>query len=55
MSISMEELVMIKQAVSTVAFENEWNEEKQQELFHEAVSKIIESRVKVSKKKRHRQ
>jgi len=55
MTISMDELMMIRQAVSTVALENEWDEAKQQELFNEAVSEIIKSRTKISKKKRHKQ
>jgi hypothetical protein len=55
MNITMNELIMIKQAVSTVALENEWDDAKQQELFNGAVSEIIKSRTRVSKKKRHRQ
>ena len=46
---------MIHQAVSTVALENDWDDIKRQELFNEAVSEIIKSRTRISKKKRHRQ
>lgn len=53
--ITMDELMMIRQAVSTVALEKGWDESKQQELFNEAVAEIIKSRVKVNKKKRHKQ
>ena len=55
MTLSTQEIMMIHQAVSTVALENNWDEAKRQELFNEAVSEIIKSRVKISKKKRHKQ
>jgi hypothetical protein len=55
MTLSTEEIMMIHQAVSTVALENDWDDAKRQELFNEAVSEIIKSRTRISKKKRHRQ
>lgn len=51
----MDEIIMIRQAVSTVALEKGWDDQKQQELFNEAVAEVIKSRTKVSKKKRHNQ
>lgn len=53
--ITMTELMMIRQAVSTVALEKDLNKDQEQELFNEAVAEIIKSRTKVSKKKRHKQ
>jgi hypothetical protein len=55
MTLSTQEIMMIHQAVSTVALENDWDDAKRQELFNEAVSEIIKSRTRISKKKRHRQ
>lgn len=53
--LSTTEIMMIHEAVSTVSLEKGWDDIKKQELFNEAVSEIIKSRTRVSKKKRHRQ
>lgn len=47
--------MQIYQAVSTTALENNWDKEKQQEVFNQTVAEIIKSQVKVNRKKRHNQ
>jgi hypothetical protein len=50
--ITTDEIIMIKQAISTIALENNWDKAKQKELFNEAVSEIVKHRTKSNKKKR---
>lgn len=54
MNITMEELMMIRQAVSTVALENDWDKAKEEDMFHQTVAEVIKSQVKISRKKRHK-
>lgn len=49
------DIMTIRQAVSTTALENGWDEAKQQELFNQTVAELIKSQVKLNKKKRHKQ
>ena len=53
--ITIQELMLIKQAVSSTALENGWDKEKEEQMFQEAVAYLIKLQVKTSKKKRHNQ
>lgn len=53
--ITIQELMLIKEAVSTTALEKGWDKQKEEEMFHEAVLAMIKEQTRVSKKKRHRQ
>jgi hypothetical protein len=53
--LSTTEIMLVRNAVSTSALENDWDAEKEQEMFHAAIGHLIELQTHVSKKKRHKQ
>jgi hypothetical protein len=42
--ITIQELMLIKEGISSLAIENEWDKEKQEKLFYEAVNAIAIAR-----------
>jgi hypothetical protein len=52
--ITTQELMLIKEAVSSTALENGWDKAKEEEMFHQTVAELIKSQVKINKKKRHK-
>lgn len=53
--LSSTEIMLVRQAVSNSALENDWDADKEQEMFNSAIGHLIELQTHISKKKRHRQ
>ena len=53
--MTTQELMLVKEAVSSTALEKGWDKEYEEKMFHETVAEIIKAQVKVTKKKRHKQ
>lgn len=44
--ITTQEILMVKEAVSSTALENGWDKEKESEMFDQAINYLLELRLK---------
>ena len=47
--ITTQEIMLVKEAVSSTALENGWGKEKESEMFDQAINYLLELRLKFNK------